>query len=437
MFILMNEIPFPKPLPVEPLPLKEWLKLTDRAEVGREPFFRGRDSEYKVFRDAVSSLGEGHIRGGTMVFQGAPGAGKTALMGECMEAVRLHSTPEDPWVAVSVEAGTLNSATGVVRIMIEEASRERERLSAKFPGRVSRGMEKLMGIGQKLLSDLSGRAYTVSAGGMGVTIHGKSKVTPNQENIPAELVFRDAAPLFEKIRLVIFVDEAQNMPIGDSTSVINCLHKNPGGIPLVAAFFGLSDTRRVLEQCGLSRLPRKRVVTLGSLSHEDAANAIQSVFEAYDFKGPSQAAWVDALVGLSQGWPQHINNVSVAAGQVISDHGGSVNEELLLRTVQLGKELKEEYYTHRLDACSGHPWIYKQLAQEARDRNGVLSWDEIDDLTQFARSKKQQSTDDFLIDALHAGVLAETSKLPKHYEIPIPSFGDYLRKLPVNPPSRA
>ena len=45
----MSQRPFPKPLPTEPLPEEVWLKQTDRAEVGREPFFSGRDAEYEVF----------------------------------------------------------------------------------------------------------------------------------------------------------------------------------------------------------------------------------------------------------------------------------------------------------------------------------------------------------------------------------------------------
>ena len=36
---LMNQRPFPKPLPAKPLPEEVWLKQTDRAEVGREAFF--------------------------------------------------------------------------------------------------------------------------------------------------------------------------------------------------------------------------------------------------------------------------------------------------------------------------------------------------------------------------------------------------------------
>ncbi len=41
----MNEMPFPKPSPADPLPLETWLRRTDRSEVGREPFFRGRDAD--------------------------------------------------------------------------------------------------------------------------------------------------------------------------------------------------------------------------------------------------------------------------------------------------------------------------------------------------------------------------------------------------------
>ncbi len=110
----MSQVPFSKPPPVELPPQEEWLDLTDHAEVGREPFFSGRDAEYEVFRRALNSLRLGHIGGGTMIFQGAPGVGKSALMLECMEAVRRHSTPNDPWVAVSLNPGTLKSLVNIV-----------------------------------------------------------------------------------------------------------------------------------------------------------------------------------------------------------------------------------------------------------------------------------------------------------------------------------
>ncbi len=44
--------------------------------------------------------------------------------------------------------------------------------------------------------------------------------------------------------------------------------------------------------------------------------------------------------------------------------------------------------------------------------------------------------DDFLINALHAVLLDPSRDIPDHYRTPIPSFGDYLRAVPVDFPSQ-
>ncbi|MCY4263242.1 MAG: hypothetical protein OXE78_00055 [Gammaproteobacteria bacterium] len=69
------------------------------------------------------------------------------------------------------------------------------------------------------------------------------------------------------------------------------------------------------------------------------------------------------------------------------------------------------------------------MAEAAGESDGVLAQFETDKLTEAFR-KKDQSIDDFITNALHAGVLMELRKHPKHYKIPIPSFGQYLRELP-------
>ncbi len=422
----MNQNPFPKPPPAEPFPLREWLKLTDRAEVGRQPFFRGRDSEYKVFRDAASSLREGHIGGGTMIFKGAPGAGKTALMAECMEAVRLHSTPDEPWVAVDINPENLESSVEVVKLIVEAVNAENERLSETLSGAGAKKLKGILEAGRKMQQQLSQRGFGVAA----ISIGGKPKHDQG-EKVYSQRVFQSAAELLKNYRIVVFVDEAQTIPVSNKTKgVVRCLNKPPARIPLVSAFFGLSDTEKVLDDCGLSRPPRGRVVVLGALSNEDAACAVQSIFDAYRFTGSAQTMWVNALAELSQGWPQHVNSVSVAAGRVICDHGGSINEDLLVQAITLGQKLKEDYYARRLSACSQDPFIYQQLAlMENEISDGIFSLSRLrglvapvlDDATTF---------DDFLNNALHAGILMEIENPPKYYRLPIPSLGDYLRSLP-------
>ncbi len=422
-------MPFPKPPPAEPLPLEIWLKRTDRSEAGREPFFRGREAEYGVYRSAVTSLSEGIVGGGTMVFQGAPGAGKSALMEECMEAVRRHSTPEAPWVAVAVDPSSLESPLDVIETLVEAANTESERLRELVSGTsVATMLDDLRDRGRRLYRELSERG----GGAFGVSVGGR-----RDEGVSAGRAFRKASRLLGQYHIVVCVDEAQNTPVfGSTKGVMDCLHRDPQGIPLVAAFFGLSDTQRVLRQCGLSRFARGRVVTLDPLPHDDSACAIRSVFDAYGFTGTQEdrEAWVNKLAELSQGWPQHINSVAIAACDIIRANGGRIDSGHLDGAMAAAEEYKREYYAGRLAAGTDRSWVYKGLALAAEENGGKLTYDGIESLTEEVRGKTGESMDDFLTKALHAGLLAPTRELHDHYRIPIPSFGDWLRALPVEPP---
>ena len=433
----MHQRPFPKPLPAKPLPEEVWLDQADRAEVGREAFFCGRDTEYKVFRKAVESLRAERVGGGTMIFQGAPGAGKSALMQECMEAVRCHSTPNDPWVAVSFNPKILQSAVQTIGLIVQAANTESERLSKTAPSTIAAKLQEYQKLGRKLYQELSQRGV----GAAGFSVGGKPQAADMLDSkLLAQSVFIACASLLEKFHIVVFIDEAQNTPIGDATEdVLDCLHRDPQGIPLVAAFFGLSDTEQVLRQCGLSRYADQRVVNLESLKTKVAAGSFRRMFDAY-YTGSEEEKtfWADALADLSQGWPQHINRVGVAAGRVIRTNKGRLERHLLEHALKKGDERKNSYYAGRVKAGSGRAWVYKKLALEAAKKKEVLvdtlSYDEIGLLTESARKHKAESIDDFLTNALHAGLLAPALEIPDQYKIPIPSLGDYLRALPVEPP---
>ena len=426
--IRMNERPFPKPPPADPLPLETWLDQTDRSEVGREPFFRGRDEEFHVFRRAAGSLHDGRVGGGTMVFQGAPGAGKSALMEECMEAVRRHSTPEAPWVAVAMYPDALRYPDRVVRGMVDAANAESERLRGRTSGTASRVLGELLDRGRQILREIPDRDVSVG----GVSWSGRER------EVSASGVFSHAAPHLGKFHIVVCVDEAQNTPVSDNTKgVMDCLHRDPGGIPLVAAFFGLSDTQKVLRECGLSRFARGRVVTLDPLPFDDSACAIRDILGAYGFTGTQEdrEVWVNELAELSQGWPQHINSVSVAACDILRAHEGRIDSAHLDEAMAAAEAYKREYYAGRLAAGTDRSWVYKGLALAAEKNGGTLTYDGIETLTEEVRGKTGETMEDFLTQALHAGLLSPTREIHDHYRIPIPSFGDYLRALPVEPPS--
>ncbi|MDE0308381.1 MAG: ATP-binding protein [Acidiferrobacterales bacterium] len=424
----MEQRPFPKPVPVEPFPEKTWLRHTDRADSGREPFFSGRDAEYEVFRSALESLEEGIVGGGTMIFHGAPGAGKSALMLECMEAVRRHSTPDDPWVAVPIKPETLMSASQAMGVILNAVNKESKRLSQSASETITGKFDEYVKIGQKLYRELSERGFGIG----GVSVGGRPQQSSDDGQL-AELVFANTAPLLKKFRLVVFVDEAQNMPVRETTEgVMNCLHNPPEDIPLVAAFFGLGDTKQILRDCGLSRPPDKRVLDLEPLPIPDAQRSLRLMLDTY-YEGADEenSHWSIELANLSQGWPQHINRVAVAAGHVIRANGGKVERHLLQQAINEGTARKCAYYADRRIAGSHDPELYKLLAVAAAGKpHGILSRKEIGDIVSGDLELIHQSLDEFLLKVLHAGLLAPMAEDSHRFRFPIPSLCDYLQTYP-------
>ncbi len=202
---------------------------------------------------------------------------------------------------------------------------------------------------------------------------------------------------------MVFVDEAQNIPIQQTTrGVTDCLHNPPESIPLIAAFFGLSDTQEVLRQCGLLRFADQRAANLQALSMADASDSIRCLLNAY-FTGDEdeKSVWVAALSELSQGWPQHLNRVGLAAGQVIRKNNGKLERPLLDEALQKGTERKNDYYAGRLASGFLDPEFYKLLALAAdRQPQGILSRKELRRLAASELEAAQRSFDDFLTSAL-------------------------------------
>ncbi len=428
----VNQEHFPKPPPAAPLPEEVWLNQTDRAEVGRESFFCGRDCEYAVFREAVKVLNSGRVGGGTMIFQGAPGAGKSALMQECIEAIKSHSTPMDPWVAVSIPPSSLGSPSDVIQYLIDAADAESQRLLKLDSDATARTLKSLLALGKKMHGGLWKRGFQFA----GFSVGGESK-GGNRSNSAtrAGLLFRNAAPLLRNVRVVVFVDEAQNVPVESATrGVLDCLHRDAQGIQLVAAFFGLSDTEEVLGNCGLSRLPSERIVNLDLLSMDDATWSLRRMLDAYYVgEDGEKSVWSTALAELSQGWAQHINRVGVAAGRIIRSNHGRVELHLLEKALQDGAKLKHDYYARRLAAGDRFPALYKQIALAMSNRStDFLSEEALSNIAAPTLEKAQVPFDRFLNKTLHAGLLSPVADLPHHYRFPIPSMRDYLCSLPVD-----
>lgn len=133
----------------------------------------------------------------------------------------------------------------VIKSLTEATNRERDRLARIAPQNTASRLEELKNKSKRLFADLLERGFSV--GIAGASLGAKPGSRQGEEGIYSKLAFLEAVPLFENMRLVAFVDEAQNMPVNESTkAVLDNLHRKTEGIHLVAAFFGLSDTENKL-----------------------------------------------------------------------------------------------------------------------------------------------------------------------------------------------
>lgn len=427
---------FPKPAPADAPPLARWLaKRRDRAEVGREPFFEGRDAEYAVFQETVGELAMGEVGGATLVFAGAPGAGKTALMQEMMQAVRLQSSETEPWVAVELKAGDLLFSGRAVKKIADAACQDEA-----FRKRSADGVDTLT----KLSQNLSGAVEKIKAFGeealdRGVRVLGTG-VGPKMPpvDISPEDVFQSAGAALAGTRVVVFLDEAQNLDAADreTREIVDMLHRGLTGIDMLPVFFGLSDTPDRLAECGVSRLGLGQINELRPMSSAESKAVFVRLFTAYNLGAPAlRDGWAEQLAEESQGWPQHIRGLSVATGKAVAANSGKLNEDAMRQAVIEGRKIKGQYYGARLRAAVSEAGLYKRIALTmAETQRDVLSRDEIKGLTEPTLGRLNMTLPDFLSVSLHAGILSPSTIDATSFRFPIPSLAQYLREKPdVNP----
>ena len=416
---------FERPPPPPPPPLDLWLSQSDRADNRREPFFVGREDEYAVFARGARLLRDGNVGGEAIIFQGAPGAGKSALMQECIEAARTRSTATKPWVAQSLDVHTLADPAALCRLLLRGLRREQLRLADVGP---HRRMERLRARLQEAWDELSARG----GGAGGVRIGARPP-----GGIVAEDAFDAIVDAFEDVRVVLFIDEAQNVG-KDARAALSVLSRGQAGIDLLPVFFGLGDAAAALdERGGLSRPPDEGVVEMGALSDTEVRESLEMAFDAYSVSGSARDGWLDELTALSQGWPQHLNRAAKAAGRELEPHGMDVDAATLGRAVAAGQQANERYYTRRLRDFSAMEQVpLKALGARLTSGTASLHEDELRAAVTDAGVTGEKAWSEWFEKALRRGVLAPDPRDSMCYRVPIPSLATHMANLDVPPSAR-
>lgn len=378
---------------------ENYIRAGDRARAGPDPYFVGREGEIAMFLQALDLTAAGNGSFGkdeTLLVQGPPGAGKTALLEEC--AALAAQRPD----------------CAVVRVLPEDLCSARDLIEA-----IDRavGVPAVTRLG-RALDERGWRAGPV----------GLPPRPGRRQSVAALMETREDA--WKERVIVLFLDEAQNIPpapgSGQVGAVISYLHGAHRKVRMLLACYGLGNTQDKLAELGVSRLARERLTTLQPLSLEQAEKSLRRVFSTCGVTGAAEERqrWLKTLAALSLGWPQHLRAIAALALEHLATHQMSLSAGSLDTVLQAGRAARERYYDQRLSGVALWRPAYREIAEALRCAQvPYLRLDRIAEIARPHLNRWDAPLPTFVSDSLRAGVLgAEDSR----YSIPIPSFADHL-----------
>ncbi len=284
---------------------------------GPAKYFHGREEMLVKFRDILWRSKQKEA-GTIFLIQGAPGAGKTALLHECEKLAR-----DQEWKTAKISSLAFWNPT-----------------------------ELRSSLGSRGIWGLTGGSLQIGTG-----VFGKigATVSPESEAILKRLKSG-------KKPLLLTLDEAQTLgmkdeiPAGKSGTVryiLNAIHNGDVGRPVILVAAGLGPTTKAFGEFGISRFEGGARVELGALGKE-AERAILHDWLTEDGKATGDTtAWIGAIAKETHGWPQHIlSYVKPALDQLHADKR-EMTAEGLNSVLEAGHAGRTAYYKQRVDDFRG------------------------------------------------------------------------------------
>jgi len=284
------------------------------ATIDRGParYFHGRKKILGDFTDLANQSVQS--KGGTIfLIQGAPGAGKSALLYECEQVVKKSG-----WHVAKIKAGALWDTRKMMR---------------------SLGLGKMVGIDSVAVSLLE--AFEAQ-----VTLSKPARSTTSLNVIGK----RKRKPL------LLILDEAQRLSkasdhsktqFDEACDLLEAIHNGELNKPVILLAAGLGTTFNVFESMGISRFAKKCQVQLGALSKDSEREVILDWLVKEGGAEGDPTPWIDAISKETHGWPHHILSYAAPAAACLRDHQGVMTPDGLEDVLTEGAEGKLEYYKER------------------------------------------------------------------------------------------
>ena len=318
------------------------------------PVFGGRVAEMKFFRDVVLEVAENRTPRQTIAVQGPPGAGKSALLHHFAHKSKGDNVADKTVHVVEMNGDDL-AAVPIDLVMRLTANAERQR---SWTGKTVRLAAEVATQGKMAKS-----AYKALNERFGLSE--RSGLTDC-----LDIYSRHVWP--GRVCVVLAVDEAQTCPITQAArSGLTALHNQAADYGVLTVCFGLSNTRDVIEDAGLSRFAEKCVVELGALASGEGRAVLDKTLvhlgvdwnnvdwrdyvEGLGFDESSWTAWRDALVErldeATTNFPQHLTAALMSVCEGLIEHRDAPAHEwdgVAAKIEQRLDDRKETYYNARL-----------------------------------------------------------------------------------------
>ena len=399
--------------------IKKYAEVGDRVS---PPVFVGRREEIGIVerncRAVVDLSKQGKKTAGALVvFRGAPGAGKTALLSHLEET--WNGNPERPYV-LELNLEDLENTAALAGKIIQEVEPAAEKM---FRTRIVNNISVSGGI-----------AGVFTAGGEAV-----------EELAPPEISFAALPKLFPpetwKRPLCLLVDEVQKVTKRHE-NCLQLLHLGIHGLPIVTVAAGLADSVEKLNEAMSPRLSRGNIHTLGALAPEEVRSCVKQMFDRCRIEYSTDR--VDGIAAKiaerSEGWPQHVSDETSALFAGLDKTRGILSAVDSREVDRLADGYRKDSYAMRLSnamdtsvllvgalaqatSASGLPELTVRRMLASKVKPNEEGWD----LPSGMKPK------DFLEHLIHQGVFQPDAD--KNLSCPIPSFHNWLidRAEALNP----
>ncbi len=355
------------------------------ADRGKAKYFHGRnqilDNFDRLVKDSMDTQ-----TGSTFLIQGAPGAGKTALLD-----VISKRAEEKKWKVAKVSIEDLYTPASMAQSLGKSYTIDHEQ-AAK--------------VGVKFIEG----GYVRSVAG---------HATPKE-------ILRNLVP---KEGLILVLDEAQRLINLEKTpteshragDTLDKIHNGDVGRPVILLGAGLGMSKSSFRSLGISRFKGGCFVELGALGKEAEGRVLRDWLVKEGRAKGDPAPWIDAIAQKTHGWPQHITAYGDAAAKQIQHERGEMTSIGLDLVQRVGARRREDYYEQRAEEISG-----KERCSLARLIQTVSIDNRLDrrDIEEFlSREYGEVEAKDLFQRAVERGVLHSQKGT---YTIPIPSMQTWL-----------